>query len=42
MEFNSAEAIKQCAKIGMGIAILPEMAVIGEMDRGELVPLPWI
>ncbi|MEK5240462.1 LysR family transcriptional regulator [Paenibacillus sp. FSL L8-0470] len=41
LEFNSAEAIKQCAKIGMGIAILPEMAVIGEVDRGELVPLPW-
>ncbi|MET3207527.1 UNVERIFIED_CONTAM: DNA-binding transcriptional LysR family regulator [Paenibacillus sp. PvR008] len=25
----------------MGIAILPEMAVIGEVNRGELVPLPW-
>ncbi|ALP36817.1 LysR family transcriptional regulator [Paenibacillus sp. IHB B 3084] len=41
LEFNSAEAIKQCAKIGIGIAILPEMAVIGEVNRGELVPLPW-
>ncbi|WP_341281893.1 LysR family transcriptional regulator [Paenibacillus sp. FSL H8-0537] len=41
LEFNSAEAIKQCAKIGMGIAILPEMAVIAEVNRGELVPLPW-
>ncbi|MFY0517806.1 LysR family transcriptional regulator [Lysinibacillus sp. UGB7] len=41
LEFNSAEAIKQCAKIGMGIAILPEMAVTGELNRGELVPLPW-
>ncbi|MFK4345242.1 MULTISPECIES: LysR family transcriptional regulator [unclassified Paenibacillus] len=41
LEFYSAEAIKQCAKIGMGIAILPEMAVIGEVNRGELVPLPW-
>lgn len=41
LEFNSAEAIKQCAKIGMGIAILPEMAVTAEVDRGELVPLPW-
>ncbi|SFF35779.1 DNA-binding transcriptional regulator, LysR family [Paenibacillus algorifonticola] len=41
LEFNSAEAIKQCAKIGMGIAILPEMAVIGEVNRRELVPLPW-
>lgn len=41
LEFHSAEAIKECAKIGMGIAILPEMAVIGEVNRGELVPLPW-
>lgn len=41
LEFNSAEAIKQCAKIGMGIAILPEMAVTAEVNRGELVPLPW-
>ncbi|MFE4714232.1 LysR family transcriptional regulator [Paenibacillus sp. NPDC056722] len=41
LEFNSAEAIKQCAKIGMGIAILPEMAVVEEMNRGELVPLAW-
>ncbi|WP_152393138.1 LysR family transcriptional regulator [Paenibacillus guangzhouensis] len=41
LEFNSAEAIKQCAKIGMGIAILPEMAVTAEMNRGELVPLAW-
>lgn len=41
LESTSAEAIKQCAKIGMGIAILPEMAVIGEVNRGELVQLPW-
>jgi len=41
LEFNSAEAIKQCARIGMGIAILPEMAVAAEVSRGELVPLPW-
>jgi len=41
LEFNSVEAIKQCAKIGMGIAILPEMAVAAEMNRGELVPLAW-
>ncbi|OAB27815.1 LysR family transcriptional regulator [Paenibacillus macquariensis subsp. defensor] len=41
LEFNSAEAIKQCAKLGMGIAILPKMAVTAEVNRGELVPLPW-
>lgn len=41
LEFHSAEAIKQCAKLSMGIAILPEMAVREELQRGELVSLPW-
>jgi DNA-binding transcriptional LysR family regulator len=41
LEFNSAEAIKQCAKMGIGIAILPEMAVTSEVNRGELVSLAW-
>ncbi|WP_313894853.1 LysR family transcriptional regulator [Psychrobacillus sp.] len=41
LEFSSAEAIKQCVKIGMGVAILPEMAVAAELNRGELVSLPW-
>ncbi|QUL54904.1 LysR family transcriptional regulator [Paenibacillus tritici] len=41
LEFHSAEAIKQCAMLGMGIAILPEMAVREELNRGELVLLPW-
>ncbi|MEK4003654.1 LysR family transcriptional regulator [Paenibacillus sp. FSL H3-0333] len=41
LEFHSAEAIKQCAKLGMGIAILPEMAVSEELKRGELISLPW-
>lgn len=41
MEFNSIEAIKQCAIAGMGIALLPEIAVTREIARGELVTLPW-
>lgn len=41
LEFNSAEAIKQCAKAGLGIALLPEMAIVDEIERGELVTLPW-
>ncbi|MEB2301167.1 LysR family transcriptional regulator [Lysinibacillus xylanilyticus] len=41
LEFNSAEAIKQCAMVGLGIALLPEMAIKGEMERGELIALPW-
>lgn len=41
LEFQSAEAIKQCAITGIGIAFLPEMAAEAEVERGELVALPW-
>ncbi|ASK62349.1 LysR family transcriptional regulator [Virgibacillus phasianinus] len=41
LEFTSAEAIKQCAIAGIGIAFLPEIAVKAELERGELVSLPW-
>lgn len=41
LEFQNAEAIKQCAMAGIGIAFLPEMAVKAEVERGELVALPW-
>ncbi|MGX4585847.1 LysR family transcriptional regulator [Paenibacillus chitinolyticus] len=41
LEFNSAEAIKQCAMTGLGIALLPEMVIKGEVERGELIVLPW-
>ncbi|MBT2216293.1 LysR family transcriptional regulator [Virgibacillus dakarensis] len=41
LEFTSAEAIKQCAIAGIGIAFLPEIAVKAEQERGELVSLPW-
>ncbi|QQZ10013.1 LysR family transcriptional regulator [Heyndrickxia vini] len=41
LEFQSAEAIKQCAITGIGIAFLPEMTVNAEVVRGELVALPW-
>ncbi|WP_028777785.1 LysR family transcriptional regulator [Shimazuella kribbensis] len=40
LEFSSAEAIKQCAISGIGIAFLPEVVVQAELDRGELVVLP--
>jgi DNA-binding transcriptional LysR family regulator len=40
LEFSSAEAIKQCAISGIGIAFLPEVVVRAELDRGELVVLP--
>ncbi|MFC3800970.1 LysR family transcriptional regulator [Cohnella sp. GCM10012308] len=41
LEFQSAEAIKQCAISGIGIAFLPEIVTKTEVERGELVALPW-
>lgn len=41
LEFQSAEAIKQCAISGIGIAFLPEIVTEFEVKRGELVALPW-
>lgn len=41
LEFHSVEAIKQCAVAGLGIALLPEMALKQELSEGELVTLPW-
>ncbi|MET1029693.1 LysR family transcriptional regulator [Domibacillus tundrae] len=40
LEFDSVEAIKQCAILGMGIAFLPEISVTSEIEQGKLVPLP--
>jgi DNA-binding transcriptional LysR family regulator len=41
MEFVSVEAIKKCVEAGLGVAMLPESTVSGEIQRGELVVLPW-
>ncbi|MNK76001.1 HTH-type transcriptional regulator GltR [compost metagenome] len=41
IEFSSIEAIKQCAMAGMGIAVLPEVAVRDELARGDLAELLW-
>lgn len=41
IEFSSIEAIKQCAIARMGLAVLPDMAVAGELARGELAALRW-
>lgn len=40
-EFASVEAIKQCATLGMGIALLPEIVVAAEVRSGALRVLPW-
>lgn len=40
-DFASVEAIKQCAKLGMGIALLPEIVVAAEVAKQTLKALPW-
>lgn len=40
LEFQSAEAVKQCAISGIGIAFLPEIVTEAEVELGELVALP--
>lgn len=41
LEFGSIEAMKQCAMVGMGIAVLPAIAVATELSQHKLVVLPW-
>ena len=40
-EFASIEAIKECVKAGMGLTVLPRIAVATELDQGTLVELAW-
>ncbi len=40
-ELGSIEAAKQCAMAGMGLAVLPKMAVMAELKQKRLVSLPW-
>lgn len=42
IEFSSIEGIKQCVIAGLGIAVLPEMTVIKEIMKGQIVALNWI
>lgn len=41
LEFKSLEAIKQCVMTGLGVTLLPEVAVRDEVAQGRLVPLTW-
>jgi DNA-binding transcriptional LysR family regulator len=41
IEFASVEAIKQCVIAGLGVTLLPQMAVQNELSRGLLTALPW-
>ena len=40
LEVGSIEAVKQCAIAGMGIAVLPRVAVASELNQGRLVAVP--
>lgn len=41
LAFNSVEAIKQCVLAGMGIGVVPKVAVVKEIAQGYLIPLRW-
>jgi DNA-binding transcriptional LysR family regulator len=41
LELHSVEAIKQLAIAGLGVAVLPQIALQRELAEGALVRLPW-
>lgn len=41
LEFGSLEAIKQCVAYGLGIALVPRLAVMDEVQKGKLAVLPF-
>jgi DNA-binding transcriptional LysR family regulator len=41
MEFQSIEAVKQCVAAGMGVSVLPSVAVDAELKAGTLAALRW-
>lgn len=41
LEFGTIEAIKRGVVSGLGISLLPEVTVAGELEKGELTALPW-
>lgn len=40
-EFSSVEAIKECVRMGMGLALLPAIAVWRELREKQFIPLRW-
>jgi DNA-binding transcriptional LysR family regulator len=40
-EFSSVEAIRECVSMGMGLGLLPEVVIAGEIARKRVVALPW-
>lgn len=41
LEFASVEAIKQCCRVGVGVAVLSAASVTSEISQGQLKQLPW-
>jgi DNA-binding transcriptional LysR family regulator len=41
VEFSSAAALKACVMGGLGVTLLPELAVRAEVAAGRLAILPW-
>jgi DNA-binding transcriptional LysR family regulator len=41
LSFASLEAVKQSVVAGLGVALLPEVAVQAKVAQGRLVALPW-
>lgn len=42
LDFSSVSAMKQCAISGLGITLLPRIAVMNEIATGQLVDLNWV
>ena len=41
LEFNSVAAIIECVAVGLGVTLIPEIAVSRELELKNLVTLPW-
>ena len=41
LEFASIETVKQCVIAGMGVSVLPQVAVASDVAAGRLVELSW-
>ncbi len=42
IEMNSIEAIKQTIMVGLGITVIPEIAVRTELNEGRMVKIDWV
>jgi DNA-binding transcriptional LysR family regulator len=41
LEFASIETVKQCVVAGMGVSVLPAVAVQADLETGRLAKLAW-